>query len=219
MKSGKFKQIFYNYALAALFACLAVNLINFATSTIGLFTKNHTPTYTKISDSISTGSHEEEAVALTAPEAPTKTIASSYARKVVAPIHTVKATAKPSGDYIIVGGRTIAMVSVNDTNWTPANSAARLTGCRDDACKFIFAHNLPHLFGHLNSAANGEAVTISINGEAHTYRIAKTERIAKAGAPMWSIVRAISSDHQHYAYALMTCVGNGATERDVIYLK
>ena len=70
MKSGKFKQIFYNYVLAALFACLAVNLINFATSTIGLFTKNHTPTYTKISDSISTGSHEEEAVALTAQKPP-----------------------------------------------------------------------------------------------------------------------------------------------------
>ena len=215
MKSKKF---LHNYLLATLFACLVVGVVNFATSTVKLFVNGSAPVYAKAVDGINITSEETEATPITTPEPQIKTIARTYATNTPV-VRAVKASARSTGDYITVGGRTIAMVNVTDTNWTPGNSAARLTGCRDDICKFIFAHNYPHLFGHLNHASIGEAITISINGEVRTYHIAAKERVNKNTIPMWRVVRGISSSHAQYSYALMTCVGNGATERDIIYLK
>ena len=217
----KSKQIFNNYLLATLFACLVVSAVNFATSTLKLiFNRGNTPVYAQVVDGVSNISTTDEAATITTPEREIKTIAGTYAsaRRSTPVVRTARATTT-SGDYIIVGGRTISLISVTDTDYVPSNAAARLTGCNNDACKFIFAHNYAGLFGHLNSASLGEAITISVNGEVRTFHIAAKERVNKNTIPMWRTVRAISSDQTHYAYALMTCVGNGATERDIIYLR
>lgn len=226
MKSGKFKQIFYNYVLAALFACLAVNLINFATSTIGLFTKNHTPTYTKISDSISTGSHEEEAVALTAPEAPTKTIASSYARKVASPIHTVKATASAptDGNYISINGRifklTQSTIGNNGAPTVPANHAGIFKS-------LIVGHNTS-IFGFINNLPHDQYislnVTISFNGQVSTYTGATIHRYTKAEIDPAHPETANPDSLREYTrayykstHSIMTCA-NGSSARDLVTL-
>lgn len=209
----KAKKVFNNYILSVLFAFLTVAIFNFASSAVKLFLGQtiSTPVYAKVVDSVSTTSANTEAKDTASIEKKSKAIASTYSgrRTTARASYITNSNSTISGNYVSVNGRKITLEykqPAGSTLIVPNNHAAYFGS-------LIYGHNISSVFAYLNSASVGETITVSINGQVKTYTIVKKERKAINQINMSKLVYTRS-----YAYTMMTCVGNGATHRDIIYL-
>ena len=207
----KSKKIFYNYILSALIAFFAIAIHNFAISTAKLILNQNTttPVYTKVVDSISAQPTNTELDNLAAIESKNTDISDSFSGA-IAYTYTAPTYSTPvSGDYISVGGRQVSLVYSQPTGSTlnVPNSAAAYYG------RLLYGHNIPGVFAYLNNISVGETITVSLNGTTQTYRVVARERKAIGEISMAKLIYTRS-----YAYTMMTCVGDGSTHRDIIYL-
>lgn len=214
MKSIKLKKIFDKYILSVLIAIFMVTVHNFVLSITKLAVSgNHAaPVYSKVVDSVSAAYNSATEID-SAPviDNKTKAISSGYKATIArtASVTTSATTTPVSGNYISINGRAIRLEykqPAGSTLIVPGNHAAYYRN-------FIYGHNTSSVFGYLNRISVGETITVSINGEARTYRVAAKERKAIGDISMASLIY-----NKSYAHILMTCVGDGSTHRDIIYL-
>ncbi|MBR3220402.1 hypothetical protein IKF76_00845 [Candidatus Saccharibacteria bacterium] len=186
---------------------------NFALSTIGLILNHNatTPVYSKVVDSVSASTTDTELDNIATIEVKSTAISDSFATAYAtrATYTAAQTYSAPSGNYITVGGRNVYLEykePVGSTLIVP-NSHAAYFG------RLLYGHNIPGVFAYLNNISEGETITVSINGAAQTYRVVARERKAIGEISMASLVYTRS-----YAFTMMTCVGDGSTHRDIIYL-
>lgn len=178
---------------------------NFAFSTVKLFFNQNTTAsvYSKVVDSVSTAvtpDTEKDGLTTIAPK--TTDISNDFAS-------AYSYSAPVSGNYVSVGGRNIYLEYKEPDGPTlivPDNYAAYYG-------RLIYGHNIPGVFAYLNHISEGETVTVSLNGNTQTYRVVAKITEYNDNINMRSLIFTKS-----YAFTMMTCVGDGATQRDIIYL-
>ena len=143
-------------------------------------------------------------------------------------IRKSSATATPvvklPDNYIQITGRTLKIISVDNTGVDAGNHVNKIG-------KLLYGHNSSAVFGALTSLGEGDTFTVVYGGEITTYRIVGTEvfeknqdngRLQKGGSGNY--MSSIKNSARGHDLALMTCYGDpiegkpgDATHRFVIY--
>lgn len=115
--------------------------------------------------------------------------------------------------------RSIAYSEYEAASSDPGNNIYRFA-------KLIFAHNTPALFGNLATLTPGQTITLTENGQTHSYRVATSEVVPKIngylnGDPYF--VNNLAYKAGGHSFALLTCSGQmlgggDATHRLIVYI-
>lgn len=179
---------------------------------VGVLTPNFTAADGEIAiRGIDTSRDAETVIPVVVETKPAQISAPVVSRAVNSPRPAAQTTVKTtiSGNQINIAGRTLNITQVASTEINAGNHVNKYGN------KLLYGHNTTAVFGGLKNLGVGSTFTVTENGVATTYKVAKAITFEKnngqlqlngEGSYMNSVAKA-RSNGVNYDLALMTCAG------------